>query len=59
LPEGDHVAPLRGIGPMIIGEVCLPSFDSFADFDHAAHSGIAPSATRPESDPPKDPHHGS
>jgi len=59
LPEGDHVAPLRGIGPMVIGEVAPPSFDGFADFDRATHSGIAPSATHPESDPPKDPHHGS
>lgn len=59
LPDGDHVAPLRGIGPVVIGEVDPPSFDSFSDFDQTALTGTPQPATPPEPAQPKDPHHGS
>jgi transposase len=53
LPDGDHIAPLRGIGPVVIGEVDPPSFDGFSDFDQAALGGTPANAQ------PEDPRHGS
>lgn len=53
LPDGDHVAPLSGIGPTVLGEVEPPSLDSYAHLDRdvapAAHL-VATTPAEPEQD---------
>lgn len=54
LPDGDHVAPLSGLGPTVLGEVEPPSFDSYARLDRdvaaAAHPTVATTPVAPEED---------
>lgn len=46
LPDGDHIAPLSGAGPVVLGEVEVPSLDAYAHLDREKAS-VATATTTP------------